>query len=278
MAHLTDQKMSSAYIAVTPDMAARWLERNAVNRKLRDKTLVPKYAADMASGRWLPSNDAICFGVDGYLYNGQHRLSAVVLSGVTVTFLVQRNMPLGSMLAMDQGGNRSASDALGFVGHKNTNVLAAVAKLSILYSDGRMFGDAQKQAVSHGEIVDFVDTHPAIDGSIQATHAAANQVDCSHTRLAASHFIISEAVGSKYADIYFDQLATRANEPSGSAVLAVDQRLREVRRNRSTYPPRNYLYLLIKGWNYYATDAPVKKLSMAPRGKFSIPTPVKWSR
>ena len=277
MKHLAEDKLTSSFVAITPEIAERWLKKNGVNRKLRDR-IVAKYAEDMKAGRWLPSNDAICFGVDGKLYNGQHRLSAIILSGVTVTLLVQRNMPLGSMLAMDQGASRTAADALHLVGHKSVHVLAAAAKLAILYSDGRMFGDTQKQGVSHGEIVDFVDTHPTLQDSIHATYHAHKQVDCSHTRLAASHFIISEAVGPHYPDIFFEQLATRANEPPGSAVLAVDQRLREVRRNRATFPSRNYIYLLVKGWNYYATGDTVQKLSMSPRGKFLIPKPVTWSR
>jgi hypothetical protein len=50
--------------SVSPDLAAKWLEHNTRNRKLR-QSVVNKYAADMREGRWLLTGDAIAFDKNG---------------------------------------------------------------------------------------------------------------------------------------------------------------------------------------------------------------------
>lgn len=73
---------------ITPDMAREMLEANTHNRRLDAKT-VSAYALDMKNGRWeIDSPTPITIGEDGVLKDGQHRLSAVVESGVPITFVV----------------------------------------------------------------------------------------------------------------------------------------------------------------------------------------------
>lgn len=72
---------------VTSELATFWLERNTRNRALR-QSVVNKYAADMRAGRWMPSPDAVAFDTNNAIIEGQHRLWAVIESGVTVRMLV----------------------------------------------------------------------------------------------------------------------------------------------------------------------------------------------
>lgn len=73
---------------ITPDMAREMLEANTHNRRLDAKT-VSAYALDMKNGRWeIDSPTPITIGEDGVLKDGQHRLSAVIESGVPITFVV----------------------------------------------------------------------------------------------------------------------------------------------------------------------------------------------
>lgn len=77
---------------VTPELAESWLARNTANRRMRRAT-AEAYARDMESGDWRENGDAICFAVDGTLLDGQHRLTAVVLSGISVPLLIVRDLP-----------------------------------------------------------------------------------------------------------------------------------------------------------------------------------------
>lgn len=91
--------MTTAYnhIALTieeidPAQAATMLLHNTRNRPMKPAT-VNTYAKVMSSGDWTFTGESISFDLRGRLVNGQHRLSAVVKSGVPITVVVVRGVP-----------------------------------------------------------------------------------------------------------------------------------------------------------------------------------------
>jgi hypothetical protein len=78
-------------ITITPDMAEKMLQYNICNRPL-SKSIVTNYSNMMKKGEWYFSHQAIAFSEDDnsklILVDGQHRLAAVVLSGITTKFSV----------------------------------------------------------------------------------------------------------------------------------------------------------------------------------------------
>ena len=110
----------------TPAVAKAILEtQNGGNRPIRKRT-VDFLASEMTLGEWQPASaDAICFDPQGNLINGQHRLSAVVQSGVTVSMLVGRNIPEEAFQVIDRGTKRSTGDDLHKIGATNYNQIAA---------------------------------------------------------------------------------------------------------------------------------------------------------
>jgi hypothetical protein len=96
---------------ITPETASQWLERNTHNRKLNQST-TDRFIKDMTDGRWQLTHQGIAFDSGGTLIDGQHRLWAVVLSGVTVRMRVFFNMPTDSMLCIDTGRMRSNLDVI----------------------------------------------------------------------------------------------------------------------------------------------------------------------
>lgn len=106
------------WMLVTPEIARAWLARNTDNRNLRDG-LVRQLAADMKNGAWMPNHQGVAIRADGTLLDGQHRLSAIVMSGVSVWMLVFTNMPVsvegvkGTMMdSIDRGAPQSVADVL----------------------------------------------------------------------------------------------------------------------------------------------------------------------
>jgi hypothetical protein len=96
---------------ITPEIAAEYLTHNAGNRPV-SKTQLDKIAAAMTNGTYRMTGDAIRFGADGRVYDGQHRLHACVKSGVSFTTLVVRNLDAATLLVIDSGKTRSAADQL----------------------------------------------------------------------------------------------------------------------------------------------------------------------
>jgi hypothetical protein len=103
-------KIESRNVAINPEMAANWLEINKHNRKLR-ASVVQRYAEDMKSGSWQRTHQGIAFDEDGNLVDGQHRLAAIVESGVTVNIMVTTGLPHGTYM-LDGGFGRTVKDQL----------------------------------------------------------------------------------------------------------------------------------------------------------------------
>lgn len=266
----------SEYLLVTPAMAAAWLENNSVNRRVRPKAIV-KYISDLRAGRWVPNNDAICLNLAGELLNGQHRCLAVVESGVSAWMLVVRGLPTDTIRTMDSGVPRSVGDILRFDGEVNAHLLGATAKLAMLAVEKRLDRDPAAVAVSAGQLREFIDKNPELRESVALAAVVKGNIEASPSAIATAHWLIERVAGPPYPALYFAKLASRVDLAEGSAVLAVDRRLREIRRNREVTAARNYLYLLIKGWNYWAIGRSVRMLTTNSRGSLLIPEPVKYA-
>jgi hypothetical protein len=116
---------------ITPKQAEKYLQFNTSNRNLRN-SLVSQYARDMENGVWKLTHQGVAFNCDGTLLDGQHRLSAIVESGVTVQMLVARGVDSKHQLVMDDHAKRSAGDALTLArGERVTAMEVAIVRAAI---------------------------------------------------------------------------------------------------------------------------------------------------
>jgi hypothetical protein len=106
------QGVQSTMVMMDTAMAQRiLLERNTGNRKIR-LSRVFEYAEAMKKGQWAITHQGIAISRSGILLDGQHRLLAVIRSGVTVPMQVTMNVPDESFPTIDCGTPRGAHDRL----------------------------------------------------------------------------------------------------------------------------------------------------------------------
>ena len=109
-----NHEIKTRFEEIDPALAKKYLARNVANRNLREAT-IESYEIDMRAGNWVPTHQGIAFNDRGDLIDGQHRLSAIARSGVTVKMLVTRGLPVESgktntMDAVDVGAVRGLND------------------------------------------------------------------------------------------------------------------------------------------------------------------------
>jgi len=137
---------------ITPKQAEKYLQFNTSNRTLR-KSLVSQYARDMEHGKWKLTHQGLAFNCDGTLLDGQHRLKAIVESGVTVQMLVARGVETKHQLVMDDHAKRSAGDALTLVrGECITAMEVAIVRAAVELQGGEYKGHRTK-----GELNELLD-------------------------------------------------------------------------------------------------------------------------
>ena len=94
---------------ITPERAAELLQNNPKNRHLRGRR-VAAYANALKNGEWKQNTDPIAISEDGELLNGQHRLVAIIKSGVSMDCLVAYDCPKDTIF--DKGAERNIGDSL----------------------------------------------------------------------------------------------------------------------------------------------------------------------
>ena len=140
---------------VTPAMAEKWLEVNTANRSVSDQR-VDAYAEDMKAGRWKLNNQGIAIGKDGRLYDGQHRLWAVMKSGATVPMLVVNGLSEEARSTIDKLRPRQVADDLTMLlGIKNSR--AVVARLNIVAE--LLTGTSRGRAVTYGQTLELLERY-----------------------------------------------------------------------------------------------------------------------
>jgi len=123
------KKVTAKLVEVTPDMAAGMLKHNNMNRNISQLN-VKRYAQAMQSGEWEQNGQTITVAVDGTILDGQHRLWAVIESGVTITFLIVYNVRKEAIATIDSGIVRTFRHLLQIKGSKHPASAAAVTKIA----------------------------------------------------------------------------------------------------------------------------------------------------
>jgi hypothetical protein len=114
---------------ITPKMAEKYLNLNTSNRPLRAGH-AEQMQADMETGNWRYCDVAIIFYEDGTLADGQHRLWAIINSGVAQRFRVVRDLPRDQAINLDTNIVRTAVDVARIQGidPEVSNAIAAIAR------------------------------------------------------------------------------------------------------------------------------------------------------
>lgn len=145
-------KMHTQTISVSPALAVEWLKKNTFNRKL-SKLVIQKYASDMSQGDWTLTHQGIAFDTDGVLADGQHRLHAVIESGVTVPMMVTWGV---QRKGIDELRPRRAIDAINFAGLSDWIVTKDIEVIRAMIEIGQ---GGKKSAATTSQIIEFANDH-----------------------------------------------------------------------------------------------------------------------
>lgn len=144
---LFQEKERVEIVEVTPSMASNLLANSNYNNRRIRHTVVSKYAKAMRDGDWKFSPETISVSKSGRLLNGQHRMSAVVESGVNCRFLFAFGFDDDVFSVIDRGATRTTSDALG-IDRRVSEVATLLVKVHNYYGKRISITDADVMRAS----------------------------------------------------------------------------------------------------------------------------------
>lgn len=152
--------MSMTYELITPELAADLLESNSSNRTISNGTVMA-YMNDMLAGNWDETiGVAISIDENGYLRDGQHRLTAIVKSGVAVRMWVCRNVSSDGIY--DNGRKRSTVDQIMIARSDFEAVYRTTRYISVARALMTNKEHTKRRTVTPKEIIDFTENNKAL--------------------------------------------------------------------------------------------------------------------
>ena len=265
---------------ITPAMAQTWLDRGGANRKLNE-ALVARLERAIMGGEWGLTGDTIKLDEHGRVRDGQHRLTAIVRSGIAVPCLVVRGVAEEEFDKIDTGKRRDMSDVLSIHGYTSALPLAsAVRGLIIIEAYGRYNAGLARTrggGPSNAQGRAYIEAHPEVVEGLKESYRLRQAGDfIGGVGLWAIATTMFWRISPEQTRVFVDALIEGANLEAGSPILKLRNMYRgRTREWHATADNRERLLALaIKAWNAWRRDELLQNLTWHSTGRSAEQFPV----
>lgn len=160
--HGCDREIVAEVVTITPQHATTWLRANKNNRPVR-RAHVAFLSGEITSGNWQVNGQAIVISDDEQVLDGQHRLMAVIESGMSIQSLVVYGISSDAFKTIDTGAVRTGADALYLHSPGMTASIVRCLATSVQWCM-RLEHESvsSKSRVSNTDIIAYVKEHPSL--------------------------------------------------------------------------------------------------------------------
>lgn len=263
-------------LLVTPEMASNMIAKSVAsgrkNYRKFDGLHARKMAQDMKEDRWRNNGDPVRVASDGLIMDGQHRLSAIVQSGVSVRLIIyfDFDQEVVDVRLIDTGKGRNLGTHLAAAGLPHAKLIAATVKLALVYQRGEWATteNLPKHALRDSELHEYVEKwkEALIDCA-----SLANRSQRIATSSLVSALLFIGCRGEKPSEReqaveFVEKLANGIDLRIDDPIFSLRRRLIESRSSKfkrlTTYADRN---LMTTGWNKHVSGKPCRVIQLLDR-------------
>ena len=277
---MTNFSISSNVQTVTPQLAADILKANTLNRPINEAT-VADYVDQMKKGLWKLNGEPIIIATGGQLLDGQHRLKAVVDSGVTISAVVIYNVDPSAFSTIDTGRVRTAGDIFSIDGIENANQkAAAVSTYFRLLRKSKDVETANETShdlynsrsvrqlhVSKQEVLKFYKENKELVDSVVFASARCDRKVRLLTRSATSAYMLYLVINKNHpiekVTNFFYELFGVIPVTNKTVSIYNGLLLKNLSKQKILTPQLRHIYM-IKTWNAYITGKELSFLAYYP--------------
>jgi hypothetical protein len=264
--------LSNGWKTVTQEIAEAMLLRNPVGANRRPTLPTVKYyARQMVKNEWKKTGQPILFSSDGTLLDAGHRLWASYLSGASFQTYLIGDVPADPILFayIDNSKARSPSDALATAGLNGlAKRISSIVSIAMHYEHHCYQASTKKslEKVTPIEVVRYAQDHNnlRLGARLMAGEYKAASTVIGHSDVAAfAAYQILELYGEEDLETFMTELGDIGREPQeGSPVAALQKVLADDETSREPMKKHQILGHIIKAFNAWYQEEPVKKISL----------------
>lgn len=253
---------------ITPQMADKYLAMSPENRVTKTTTRVANtYAEAMKRGEWRLNGECIVFDKEGRPLDGHHRLIAVTIAGIPVTFSVCRGVDREAFTTYNCGLRTNLAQILGMKQVKNSNLIMGMIGINInLCNTGRIRANNGMSSGSTRTVTSDYNVYIADQKAYDDTAELANRLNAygkilKTTWIGGVYYFLTHKGGYTPLEVlpFFEALCHL--ETSG--VTPCDTLRNFIIRHRMSNMKIEDGFLaalLIKAWNSYITGRTMKQI------------------
>lgn len=257
-------------VLVTPQMAESYLKKNK-NIRPMENVIVNEYVNRILNGIFEIACP-IAFNTAGFLIDGQHRLQAIVNTGISVPLFIITGLSDSAAMAIDDGVNRKNYVYLKHFGEANSKLLDTSLKYLYKYQNSRDGALGKTNKISRHEISSLLVLNPDIRNSVSLFSSKSIDV-CPRSILAFCHYMCSR-ISKNDADEFFSKLVYGNNLSQKEPILILRNILLTSKSKiHSGISSKFVIASIFKGWNAFRSKKYLSKTSII-NGDNNIPTPI----
>ena len=241
------------YVFMTPEKAKELLDINVRNRSINQR-LVNRIAGDISKGNWQVNGETIKVSSTNKLLDGQHRLSAIIKSGMPCHLWVVEGLDDNCHATIDSGLSRGAHHILQIENIQNASLLASTIAL---------IKKIEKQNISNSKRASNIDILDNYKKDPEGLDAAARFITgrswlrrYAGNSIACACYYVASKLSESQASEFFEKLSSGAGLSEGSPILACRNYLIKQRMNRGIAEVGRKIkfqtyQVIAKCWNAY---------------------------
>lgn len=263
---------------ISPNLGEQWLDVNTLNRTLRDD-FVDSLVRTILRGEWRFNGETFKFSTTDQLIDGQHRLKAIVKSGIAVPGLVVFDLEPEAQDTVDTGRPRLVADTLKMKGEIDSIALAAMLNRLFVWAYGDVaLRQPSRYKLSTPQALAMLEQDPLLRDSLRfgrRIHEWSDRIIAKS--MVGATFHTFRQINEADAIDFWTRFATGNDSPLGHPT----QKLRStMKRNAAKRAQKLDAYTIhayvVKAWNFYRrgiTD--IRQLSFRAGGaspeEFPVP-------
>jgi len=221
----------------------------------------------MKAGQWRLNGESIIVDWDHNIADGQHRLGAIVKTGVTADFVVVRGINPDCFPTIDRGKPRSNGNVFAMHGVANFNTVASAVTGVLNYrralsitvkkeGGGIAFGSLNSYIrPSTTDLLAEYDSHSEkYEHAVKLSLMCRDKIAPSSSATVAALALIDGKMGHEWVDDFWMAFKSGANLSEKSPILKLKERMEKNNKSDAKISQHQITMLCVKAWNLYAGE------------------------
>lgn len=249
---------------VGPERAKQLLSSYKVDYRKYRPTYAEGLARDMVGGHWNFDGSTVRIDDKGNLFDGQHRLNGVILSGEPQEFLFVAGIPTKAYDTTDTGLARTYGDTLRRRGFNNVSLRTALIKLIHRWESGKSLDDTRRMTNSELDAIGdkYVDS---INRAVSMAASTTKKVAMPSAIWAFCWWLLSR-LDNEQAYTFMVSVAEGEMMRSGMPAYTLRERLKNDVSSGISHSRNEYAHYVFQAWNNFIAGEKLDRVVL-PKGR-----------